>query len=128
MKFFPVAAPTASAICTMSASLKLGVIRWFDCCAKVSELTALSRTPSEAPSASARSRWDNPVIVISKHSCAPDAPRVQSTGLGYAGPLNHDLPLLSAAAAGLPEEAGQPRHCRRQRVLLLPARSGTSAK
>src|SRR5689334_19437587 len=67
MKFLPVAAPTASAICTMSASLKFGVMRWLlGCCARASELTALSRTPSEAPSASARNRWDNPVIVIFK--------------------------------------------------------------
>ena len=43
MKFLPVAALTASAICVMSASLKLGVIRCA-CCAEASE--ALSTTAS----------------------------------------------------------------------------------
>src|SRR5262245_25011599 len=37
MKFFPVAALTASAIIVMSASLKFGVIFCWDCCAFASE-------------------------------------------------------------------------------------------
>src|ERR1700730_2805447 len=43
MKFFPVAAATASVICVMSASLKFGVIRpaW-PCCAEAMDATAIS--------------------------------------------------------------------------------------
>src|ERR1700732_2547198 len=41
MKFFPVAAATASVICVMSASLKFGVMRPA-CCAEAMDATAIS--------------------------------------------------------------------------------------
>ena len=56
MKFFPVAAATASAICVMSASLKLGVMRW--------DWSAMASDPASSTASRPRAGDRNPVTRI----------------------------------------------------------------
>ncbi len=123
MKFLPVAAPTASAIWTMSASLKFGVIRWFGGAAAPRRRCAEASGREQGGPASQARATQGEESGHCHSGMVPGRRRRRACSVrrlpgGYA---HSPASVPAEEVAGRIREAARRCRCHRRRALPLPA-------